>query len=825
MPLARRLAFSAAVVALAVHAVTLVWLGDKAPGPLVSDLIQFILGVAATWAAISAARRSGKYGCKVWGMAAAGFGVYTAGQGIVIYYDSVLRAPLFSPWISDQFLFFWVVPLALAVLVDRWSESEKLDWALALDCSQAVLVALALHLAVFALASEWQSQGRQLAFLEWRVRMVRDAIVLIALSSKIFLSSISKTRSLFLRLSSFFFAYTLADAIYLYAEAAWQNRAGSALDLLWSVPRVVLILAAVTWNDAPEEALIQKARRTRLQTLPLHLASVLGPLLVAMIALRISPSSPVLAVALVGASFACSSARFLITQDRQDSAAAALRNNRDLLQAVLEGTTETVYVRDPEGRYLFANRAARQALGCRENELAGSTNEKFFSAESARHIRESDAEVIRTGEPQTLEESVELNGKMRVFLSKKGPYRDAQANIRGVLGIAVDVTERRKMEEELRKAQRMESIGTLAGGVAHDFNNLLTVIKGYSQLLLEEMKGTHAHEGLKQIDTAAERAASLTRQLLAFSRQQVMQPRVISLNTIVKDMQKMLCRLIGEDIEFTVQLAENVHSILADPGQIEQVIMNLAANARDAMPRGGKLSLETVNVNLQKENPQDHDTPPGAYVLLTVADNGVGMDEKTKAHIFEPFFTTKPLGKGTGLGLSTVYGITKQSGGYIWAQSEVGKGATFKLYFPAVHQAAFSEALQDKNLAEKHGHETILVVEDDATLSRLVETSLKKRGYNVFVAGTAHDAKAIAQRHEGPIHLLLSDVVMPQTSGREIADQIRQLRPQTRVLWMSGYTDDTISHHGMLDEGVQFLQKPFTPATLADKVREVLDAS
>lgn len=825
MPFTRRLAFSAAVGALVVHAATLLWLGNKAPGPLFSDLIQFLLGIGATWAAVSAGRRSGKYACKVWMMAAVGLGIYTAGQGIVIYYDNVLRAPLFSPWVSDQFLFFWVVPLALAILADRWNENEKLDWALGLDFSQAVLVALALHLAVFALAAEWQSEGRQLAFLEWRVRMIRDAIVLLALGSRIFISSSSKTRSLFLRLTSFFFAYTLADAVYLYAEAAWQNRVGSTLDLLWSLPRVLLILLAVTWNDAPEEASNERLGPIRMQSLPLHLASVLGPLMVALIALRISPASPVLAVTLVGASFACSSARFLITQDRQDSAAAALRSSRDLLQAVLEGTTETVYVRNPEGRYLFANRAARQALGCDDSELAEMNNDKFFSPASAQRIRESDAEIIRSGEPQTLEEAVELNGKTRVFFSKKAAYRDAQGNIRGVLGIAVDVTERRKMEEELRKAQRMESIGTLAGGVAHDFNNLLTVIKGYSQLLLEEMKGSSAHDGLKQIDGAAERAASLTRQLLAFSRQQVMQPRVLSLNTIVKDMQKMLRRLIGEDIDFSVQLSENLHSIMADPGQIEQVIMNLAANARDAMPRGGKLTLQSVNIHIEAEQSRTHHgTPPGNYVLLSVSDTGVGMDETTKARIFEPFFTTKALGKGTGLGLSTVYGITKQSGGYIWAESEVGMGTTFHLYFPAIHEAAFSDPLRE-NAAQTRGHETILVVEDDATLSRLVETSLKKRGYHVFVASTAQDAKSIAQHHSGPIHLLLSDVVMPQTSGREIAEEIRHLRPQTRVLWMSGYTDDTISRHGMLDPGIQLLQKPFTPTTLADKVREVLDAS
>jgi signal transduction histidine kinase/CheY-like chemotaxis protein len=458
-----------------------------------------------------------------------------------------------------------------------------------------------------------------------------------------------------------------------------------------------------------------------------------------------------------------------------------------------------------------------------EKDVSGLSNRDFFSDASCQSTRETDLEIIRSGKPQAMDSTLELNGRTFSFIARKGPYRDAQGKTIGVFGISVDVTDRRKMEEELRKAQRMEAIGTLAAGVAHDFNNLLTVIKGYTHMLLEQTTGTPANEDLKEIDAAANRAASLTSQLLAFSRKQVMQPKVLSLNQVIRDMEKLLRRLIGEDIEFAVKLSREINAIMADPGQIEQVIMNLAVNARDAMPQGGKLTIETQNVELNQEYSKDIDIPAGDYVLMTVSDTGIGMDAKTQARIFEPFFTTKPTGKGTGLGLSTVYGITSQSGGHVWLQSEVGRGTIFKIYFPVVDAIPDLEATQKTKPNAEKGSETILVAEDDANLSGLVQTSLRRKGYNVLVAGTGEEAETISRRHGGPIHLLLTDVVMPRTNAREVAQRICYSRPQTRVLWMSGYTDDTIVHHGMLEEGIDFLPKPFTPASLADKVREVLD--
>jgi PAS domain S-box-containing protein len=823
MPL-RRLALIAAFAGLLAHVAILYLFGDRSPGPLASNIIQFLLGLGATWACAAAARRSGNYGWKVWWLTAIALALYTVGQGIVIYYDNIIHAQLYSPWISDQFLFFWVIPLPMAALIDRWSRPKGVDWALTLDFSQAVLVALALHLSAFALNTLWQKNGQDMAYLEWEIRLIRDGLVLTALWSKVFLSSVPKTRSMFARIGLFFLAYSIADLFYLYAEASWGNRVGSYLDLFWSVPRIVLIAGALTWEDAPELASDPRPKRTRVQTLPLHLASILGPLIVALIALRIAAGAPVLAVVLVSLSFLFASIRFLITQDRQDVAIAELRSSRDLLEAVIEGSQEAIYVRDQEGRYLLANPAARQLLGTTESEIVGKTNQEYFTAEDAAWTRSSDLEVIRSNRPQTVEQTLTLKGTARFLVSNKAPYRDANGNVIGIVGIASDQTERLKMEAEVRKAQRMESVGTLAAGVAHDFNNLLTVIKGYSQLLLEEVAGTPSQDKVKQIDAASNKAASLTRQLLAFSRQQVLQPKIISLNTVVSDMQKMLQRLIGEDIDFKVQLAADVPSILADPGQMEQVIMNLAANARDAMPRGGKFTIQTQRVELDEEYSRQHlHAPPGTYVQLAVSDTGIGMDEATQSRIFEPFFTTKPAGKGTGLGLSTVYGITKQSGGYIWVYSEPGHGTTFKMYFPIAAVGAEATAAPKPLAKRQAGSETVLVVEDEPSLLALVQASLKKHGYQVLTASSGEEAEAVARQHAGAIHLLLTDVVMPQTSGREAAKRVLELRPEIRVIWMSGYPDDTIVHHGILEAGVHFLQKPFTPATLGEKVREVLD--
>jgi len=395
-----------------------------------------------------------------------------------------------------------------------------------------------------------------------------------------------------------------------------------------------------------------------------------------------------------------------------------------------------------------------------------------------------------------------------------------------------DITRRRQTEEEkakleaqLAQAQKMESVGRLAGGVAHDFNNLLTVINLYSDMALRSLEPDNPlRQDLEEIRRAGDRAAQLTRQLLIFSRRQPLEMRTLNLNEVLQGLAKMLPRLLGEDIPLQMKLAPDLGYIHADPGQIEQVVVNLAVNARDAMPEGGQLTLETVNTTLDKLFLRLHSgVEEGEYIMLAVSDTGVGMTEEVKAHLFEPFFTTKGPGKGTGLGLATVYGIVKQHRGHIWVYSEPGLGSIFKVYLPRVEAGPAATSRSEEATALPRGSETVLVVEDEPAVRSVAVRVLSGLGYQVLEASSGLDALQVAATWGQMIHLLLTDVIMPEMNGKALAEQLTALYPALKVLFISGYTDETISHHGVLEEGVAFLQKPFTPSRLAHKVREVLD--
>lgn len=383
------------------------------------------------------------------------------------------------------------------------------------------------------------------------------------------------------------------------------------------------------------------------------------------------------------------------------------------------------------------------------------------------------------------------------------------------------------LERQLRVAQKMEAIGRLSGGIAHDFNNLLGVIIGYIQVMKRSLlPGNSSYEYAEEIEKAGQRAVSLTRQLLAFSRQQVLEPVILNLNTLVSEMEKMLPRLIGEDIQLNLILDPAIGQVKADPGQVEQVVMNLAVNARDAMPDGGKLTIQTANVELDAAFAREHPgSVPGQYVMLAVTDTGTGIDPETQAQIFEPFFTTKGRDKGTGLGLATVYGVVKQSNGYIAVESEKGKGALFKIYLPRIEQpvATRSESIQAPQTVR--GSETVLLVEDAEPLRLLAQMLLKENGYRVLTAADGAEAQQVAAQDPGPIHLLLTDVVMPGINGRVLAERLAPRHPAMKVLYMSGYTDSFIAGHGVLEPGTHLLHKPFTEEVLVRKVRELLDGS
>ena len=513
----------------------------------------------------------------------------------------------------------------------------------------------------------------------------------------------------------------------------------------------------------------------------------------------------------------------MVTRDLTERRAAedALRVSEALLRSVLEGISDSVYVKDLEGRYILLNGACARALGKPLEEVLGHTDDDLFPAWAER-TRRWDRQVLETGKPVNYESTVELPGRRPVtWLVGKAPVPGPGGRPAGVVAVARDISERRSLEEQLRQAQKMEAVGRLAGGVAHDFNNLLMAIGGHAQLLLRRMEGDDPRRrSVEEIRAGTERAAALTRQLLAFSRRQVMEPRVIDPAAVVEGMHDMLHRLIGEDVELVIRCASDGH-VRADPTQLEQVLMNLAVNARDAMPHGGVLVVETADDRLTEADAQRYAyVRPGRYVRLTVTDSGHGMDEATLQRVFEPFFTTKALGKGTGLGLSTVYGIVKQSEGYVWVESVPGSATTFRVYLPRVD--APTDALPAAEpAAVPAARGTVLLVEDDDAVRALARDALAEAGFTVLAAPGGAEALRAAAAHA--VDLLLADVVMPGIGGPELARRVRELHPGAAVLFMSGYPGEEVMVRGIAVEDAALLQKPVSPDELVRRAAEALE--
>jgi PAS domain S-box-containing protein len=511
------------------------------------------------------------------------------------------------------------------------------------------------------------------------------------------------------------------------------------------------------------------------------------------------------------------------------SSERALRQSEASFRSLVLNSPYAIFRTSVGGRLLDANPALVDMLGYQSDaELVAS--DLFADICSDPKETKQLAELFESQKPFRGAETrcKRRDGKLISVSFTGRPVRDEKGSVAHFEIIADDITDRRSLEAQFRQAQKMESVGRLAGGVAHDFNNLLAVILGYSEVLADRLEqDPELHKHAEEIRKAGLRAASLTRQLLAFSRQQYLEPTVLNLNTIVTDMGKMLQRLIHEDIELTTLLEPMLGSVKADQGQIEQVIMNLAVNARDAMPKGGELTIQTLNVEVDDAYARQHGhISKGSFVMLAVSDTGLGMDVETQSHIFEPFFTTKELGKGTGLGLATVYGVVKQSGGFIWVYSELGLGTTFKILLPRVKETVRS-VMDDTNFEQSpRGSETILVVEDDACVRDLTTNLLSNYGYNVLEAANGLQALNIArQKRDGQIHLLLTDVVMPGMNGPQIADEVVSLHPRIKILYMSGYAPSAAGNELNSRRGRILLQKPFTKHDLACKVREALDAN
>ena len=522
--------------------------------------------------------------------------------------------------------------------------------------------------------------------------------------------------------------------------------------------------------------------------------------------------------------------------DRKQAEEARLESETKY-RLLAENVIDVIWTMDLNWKVIYASPSCEILTGYSDDEIVGMTLDQLLTPGSMDLSKKTLAELLSPENmaqqeyPNFFLPQLELrfkDGSRSVYIEVKGSFlKDCQGQPIGMVGVARDITERKQLEEQFLQAQKMEAVGRLAGGVAHDFNNILTAITGYAELLLinPDIQAPVSRD-VKDILQAAERAASLTRQLLAFSRKQVLQPQRLDLNQVVANLDKMLRRIIGEDIDLVTVLGHDLGAVQADPGQIEQVVMNLAVNARDAMPQGGKLTIETADADLDAAYAQEHlEVHPGPYVMLAVSDNGVGLDQESQARIFEPFYTTKELGKGTGLGLSMVYGIVRQSGGFIYVYSNPREGTTFKIYLPRLEAAEdLAAGLGRAPDRCEWGSETILLVEDEDLVRQVASRILVRHGYTILEAASGRDALVASRDYAGPIHLMLTDVVMPGMSGWEASENLKLQRPEMKVLFMSGYTENAIVHHGVLDLGVAFIQKPFRYNVLAQKIREMLDA-
>jgi PAS domain S-box-containing protein len=511
-----------------------------------------------------------------------------------------------------------------------------------------------------------------------------------------------------------------------------------------------------------------------------------------------------------------------------------LKANEERFRTLVNTIPDLIWLKDADGVYLSCNPVFERFFGAKEADIAGKTDYDFVDRKLADFFCQHDRMAMAAGKPTSNEEEVvfAVDGRRATLYTTKTPMYDSEGKLIGVLGIGRDISELRRNEEErsklegqLHQIQKIESVGRLAGGVAHDFNNMLSVIIGHTDLaLLEGVPAQSFSENLREIRKAAERSADLTRQLLAFARKQTIAPKVLDLNETVAGMLKMLQRLIGEDIDLVWHPAADLWPVKVDPSQIDQILANLCVNARDSISDVGKIVIETANRKIDRAFLAQHaDARLGEYLALSVSDSGCGMDSEIMAHIFEPFYTTKKLGQGTGLGLSTVFGAVRQNNGFISVYSEPGLGTTFTIYLPRHDGEVVQLHSQPAEEPAPCGHETVLLVEDEPAILEMVGMILGRQGYVVLQAGTPGEAISLAKEHAGEIELLITDVILPQMNGKDLADSLKSLSPQLKCLYMSGYTADAIAQHGVLDDGVEFIQKPFSLSSISRKVREVLD--
>jgi len=807
-------------------------LGPTTLGSLLANNIQTLSSFLAAAVCFAALRRSRGMCRPFWLLVGLGIGSWGIANLGWTYYEEVLHT---IPAAGSAVRFLFEMPLmffAMALFLDPERDSPRFSAELLLDSLQIIIAFYFLFPLVYSRSREVDPHGVHLRGI-W-VLLIESVVLVVLAIVQMTRDNRPQLRSLYAGFLLFIVWYSVIE----FLDFSYENPAGTWHDLLWTLTLLGGAFWAASWKSAGKTQTGAVVRpRTITKLMATNATFALAPLIVLLEVKQVGPEQHFLRFSLLAISILCFAVRLALSEYRQsrqleslrqrelqlESAKSELSVQKAFLEQFIESAPEAIAIVDLNMIVQRINREFTRLFGYAPEDACGQYLDALIVPSDKNAESISLGQDVLRGNTAALEtvrkskDGVVIDVSVLVSPVKLGEGKGA------LFCIYRDIRERKQVENQLRQSQKMEAVGRLAGGVAHDFNNLLGVILGHTEILGQQV-GPVERKKTQAIGAAVKRASSLTNQLLAFSRKQVLQPTVLNLNAVAAETEKMLRRLIGEDIRLDVHLDPELGAVKADSGQIVQVILNLAINARDAMPHGGALTIKTANVDIREGTVrQGVPVHAGGYALLAVSDTGTGMDRDTLAHIFEPFFTTKPVGKGTGLGLATVYGIIKQSAGYIFADSELGRGTTFQVYLPRVQESIELLALQESRSETPRGSETILLVEDEAALLDLISASLQDSGYTVLEAVDGVEALYLAERHDGVIHALVTDVVMPQMSGPELSRRITAMRPEIKVLYMSGYADHALTPMGALDAKVVFLQKPFQLGNLAQKVREVLD--
>jgi len=826
---------------IALHLLESATLGTAPVGSALAEGLESLAAGLAAVLCFRAWRRSIGMSRLFWLLFGIGVGSQCISDLTYAYYEAWVRLSPTTIPVVPAVLVFRVAVFAMVLSLDPEKNSSHLDLETAVDFLQIVIIFSFTYLYLNYIPRHYGPSDGDFKKLALVVLAQRGGLVLWAGLRVLY--SKKRFRYLYAGLLLYLSWYLFVEGAALYFTATREIRSGSPLDLVWTVPCLAVAVWAAKWKAAgsPVPGELESKDPTNLMLSNASLSS--APLIVFLQFIYLGPHLPLIRYSLLGASILCFAVRVAIGEYRQgkqfegwrlnklalESSKTELAFQKAFLDQLIENAPEAIMLVDMNNSILRINRQFTNLFGYAPEEAVGNDFRQLIVpqhkiAESASLDREARERRVAG------RETIRLN-KQRIpidvaVLVSSVEMREGQAG--AIYCTYRDMREHKKMEERLRESQKMEALGRLAGGVAHDFNNLLGVMTGFSDLLSNSLpSNAKVLRRLASIKKAGQRGAELTRQLLAFSRTQVLSPSELDLNELVSEAEKMLPPLLGEDIELKVVFGSELRTVVADSGQILQVLLNLAMNARDAMPRGGVLTIKTANVEPEKVPGPREPVLSKSYVAFSVSDTGVGMDSGTQARIFEPFFTTKAIGDGTGLGLATVYGIVKQSNGYIFVESEPGQGTRFDVYLPCVSQAAqglVTEPSQEA-VAQLRGTETILVVEDEALLCDVVSETLIESGYHVLTATNGQEALAIAQKYQGPIHAVITDVVMPKMSGPEMAKQLTAVRPEAKILYISGYTNSPRGAFHFLDTEATIVEKPFEIVTLTRKLREVLNGN